>query len=345
MQLSHVLFDVRGLPTFGLKKTRSGFYSTNAKVLSDLSYDPVVADVLDYRERAKIKSTYLDALPALIKGDGRIHTSLNQTVAATGRLSSSEPNLQNIPTRSALGHRVRTAFTVPEDSVFLACDYSQIELRLLAHLSADEHLVAAFNEGEDFHAATAARVFGVPVDQVTPQLRSRAKAVNFGIVYGQQAFGLASSLKIARSEAQSMIDRYFEAYPGVDAFLKEQVAFAKAHKYVSTMYGRKRHTKDIDSRNFQLRSFAERTAMNHPMQGTAADIIKIAMVRVAERLRAEGLRAKLVLQIHDELDFEVPKDEVEALSALVRETMEGVVELRVPLLADVSVGNNWAEAK
>ena len=345
MQLSHVLFDVRGLPTYGLKKTRSGFYSTNAKVLSDLSYDPVVADVLDYRERAKIKSTYLDALPALIKGDGRIHTSLNQTVAATGRLSSSEPNLQNIPTRSALGHRVRAAFTVPEDSVFLACDYSQIELRLLAHLSADEHLVAAFNEGEDFHAATAARVFGVPVDQVTPQLRSRAKAVNFGIVYGQQAFGLASSLKIARSEAQSMIDRYFEAYPGVDAFLKEQVAFAKAHKYVSTMYGRKRHTKDIDSRNFQLRSFAERTAMNHPMQGTAADIIKIAMVRVAERLRAEGLRAKLVLQIHDELDFEVPKDEVEALSALVRETMEGVVELRVPLLADVSVGNNWAEAK
>ena len=344
-QLSHVLFDVRGLPTTNLKKTRTGFYSTNAKVLADLSGDPLVADVLDYRERAKIKSTYLDALPALIKGDGRIHTSLNQTVAATGRLSSSEPNLQNIPTRSTLGHRVRTAFTVPEGSVFLACDYSQIELRLLAHLSADEHLVAAFNEGEDFHAATAARVFGVPVDQVTPQLRSRAKAVNFGIVYGQQAFGLASSLKIPRAEAQSMIDRYFEAYPGVDAFLKEQVAFAKKHKYVSTMYGRKRHTKDIDNRNFQLRSFAERTAMNHPMQGTAADIIKIAMVRVAERLRAEGLRAKMVLQIHDELDFEVPSSEVDVLSALVRETMEGVAELRVPLVADVSVGENWAEAK
>ena len=344
-QLSHVLFDVRGLPTFNMKKTRTGFYSTNAKILSDLSYDPLVADVLDYRERAKIKSTYLDALPALIKGDGRIHTSLNQTVAATGRLSSSEPNLQNIPTRSALGHRVRTAFTVPAGCVFLACDYSQIELRLLAHLSADEHLVAAFNEGEDFHAATAARVFGVPVDQVTPQLRSRAKAVNFGIVYGQQAFGLASSLKIPRAEAQSMIDRYFEAYPGVDEFLKGQVAFAKKHKYVSTMYGRKRHTKDIDNRNFQLRSFAERTAMYHPMQGTAADIIKIAMVRVAERLRAEGLRAKMVLQIHDELDFEVPVEEVDVLSALVRETMEGVAELRVPLVADVSVGENWAEAK
>jgi DNA polymerase-1 len=345
MQLSHVLFDVLGLPTYGLKKTRTGFYSTNAKVLTDLSYNPVVADVLDYRERAKIRSTYLDALPALIKADGRIHTSLNQTVAATGRLSSSEPNLQNIPTRSALGHRVRTAFTVPEGSVFLACDYSQIELRLLAHLSADEHLVAAFNEGEDFHAATAARVFGVPVDQVSPQLRSRAKAVNFGIVYGQQAFGLASSLKISRNEAQQMIDRYFEAYPGVRAFLDAQVAFAKKNKYVSTMYGRKRYTKDIDSRNFQLRSFAERTAMNHPMQGTAADIIKIAMVRVAERLREEGLAAKLVLQIHDELDFEVPKTEVEALSQLVRETMEGVAELRVPLLADVSVGANWAEAK
>ena len=345
MQLSHVLFDVRGLPTAGLKKTRSGFYSTNAKVLGDLSYDPLVKDVLDYRERAKIKSTYLDALPELIRGDGRIHTSLNQTVAATGRLSSSEPNLQNIPTRSALGHRVRTAFTVPEGSFFLACDYSQIELRLLAHLSADEHLVAAFNEGEDFHAATAARVFGVPVSEVTPQLRSRAKAVNFGIVYGQQAFGLASSLKIGRAEAQSMIDRYFEAYPGVREFLDAQVAFAKAHKYVSTMYGRKRHTKDIDNRNFQLRSFAERTAMNHPMQGTAADIIKIAMVRVAERLRQEGLHAKLVLQIHDELDFEVPQNEVEALSALVRETMEGVAKLRVPLLADVSVGANWAEAK
>ncbi len=346
MQLSHVLFDVLGLPTFGLKKTQRGYYSTNAKVLEDLAQrHSIVADVLDYRERAKIKSTYLDALPSLIKDDGRIHTSLNQTVAATGRLSSSEPNLQNIPTRSALGHRVRTAFTVPEGSVFLACDYSQIELRLLAHLSADEHLVAAFNEGEDFHAATAARVFGVPVDQVTPQLRSRAKAVNFGIVYGQQAFGLASSLKIPRAEAQNMIDRYFEAYPGVRAFLDGQVAFAKAHKYVSTMYGRKRHTKDIDNRNFQLRAFAERTAMNHPMQGTAADIIKIAMIRVAQRLRDEGLQAKLVLQIHDELDFEVPETEVEALSALVRETMEGVVQLRVPLVADVSVGANWAEAK
>ena len=346
MQLSHVLFDVLRLPTFGLKRTKRGYYSTNAKVLEDLSREStVVADVLDYRERAKIKSTYLDALPGLIRRDGRIHTSLNQTVTATGRLSSSDPNLQNIPTRSELGHRVRTAFTVPEGSVFLACDYSQIELRLLAHLSADEHLVRAFNEGEDFHAATAARVFDVPVNEVTPALRSRAKAVNFGIVYGQQAYGLATSLKIPRGEAQEMIDRYFAVYPGVRTFLDAQIAFAREHGYVSTMYGRKRHIKDINSRNFQMRSFGERTAMNHPMQGTAADIIKIAMIRVADRLRDEGLAAKLVLQIHDELDFEVPETEVEALSALVRETMEGVCELRVPLVADVSVGANWAEAK
>ena len=346
MQLSHVLFDVLKLPTQGLKRTRRGYYSTNAKVLGDLARDSeLVAEVLEYRERAKIKSTYLDALPALIQGDGRIHTTLNQTVAATGRLSSSDPNLQNIPTRSGLGHRVRTAFTVPEGHVFLACDYSQIELRLLAHLSADEHLVRAFNEGEDFHAATAARVFDIPEDEVTADLRRRAKAVNFGIVYGQQAYGLSTSLGIPRREAQQMIDRYFEVYPGVRTFLDDQVKFAREHGYVSTMYGRKRHIKDIKSRNFQLRSFGERTAMNHPMQGTAADIIKIAMIRVAERLRVEGLATKLVLQIHDELDFEVPEDEVEALSALVRETMEGVCTLRVPLVADVSVGSNWAEAK
>ncbi|MBP3883967.1 MAG: DNA polymerase I, partial [Olsenella sp.] len=345
-QLSHVLFDVLGLPTFGLKKTRKGFYSTNAKVLGDLAKDhKIVADVLEYRERAKIKSTYLDALPALIRADGRIHTTLNQTVAATGRLSSSDPNLQNIPTRSELGHRVRTAFTVPEGSVFLACDYSQIELRLLAHLSEDEHLIAAFREGADFHAATAARVFGVPVEEVTPALRSRAKAVNFGIVYGQQAYGLATSLKIPRAEAQEMIDRYFEAYPGVRAYLDSSIEFARRTGYATTMYGRKRHIKDIKASNFQLRSFAERTAMNHPMQGTAADIIKFAMIRVPERMRAEGLKSKLVLQIHDELDFEVPEGEVEALSELVRETMEGVCELRVPLLADVSYGSNWAEAK
>ena len=345
-QLSHILFDVLRLPTDGLKKTKKGFYSTNAKVLDDLAHkSPIVAEVLEYRERAKIKSTYLDALPAEILGDGRIHTTLNQTVAATGRLSSSSPNLQNIPTRSELGHRVRTAFTVPEGHVFLTCDYSQIELRLLAHLSGDEHLVAAFNSGADFHASTAARVFDVGVDEVTHQMRSRAKAVNFGIVYGQQAFGLASSLGISRAEAQQMIDRYFEVYPGVRTFLDHQVAFAHKHGWVATMYGRKRHIRELLSHNRQLVAFGERTAMNHPMQGSAADIIKIAMVRVAKSLAREGLRSKLVLQIHDELDFEVPLDEVDALTQLVRETMEGVAELRVPLLADVSLGSDWASAK
>ena len=345
-QLSHVLFDVLGLPTYGLKRTKRGFYSTNAKVLGDLAaHHEIVAQVLEYRERSKIKSTYLDALPALVAGDGRIHTTLNQTVTATGRLSSSDPNLQNIPTRSELGHRVRQAFTVPEGSVFLACDYSQIELRLLAHLSGDEHLIAAFCEGADFHAATAARVFGIPVEEVTPQLRSRAKAVNFGIVYGQQAFGLASSLKIPRAEAQEMIDRYFEAYPGVRAFLDDAVRRAHECGYAVTLFGRKRHIREFEQKNRQLVAFGERTAMNHPMQGTAADIIKLAMVRVSERLHEEGLAAKLVLQIHDELDLEVPEAEVEAVSALVRETMEGVVTLRVPLLAEVSYGSNWAEAK
>lgn len=346
MQLSHILFDVMHLPATGLKKTQRGYYSTNAKVLEDLAsrYD-IVARVLAYRERAKIKSTYLDALPALIQGDGRIHTTFNQTVAATGRLSSSDPNLQNIPTRSELGHRVRMAFTVGEGRVFLACDYSQIELRLLAHLSGDEHLIAAFREGADFHSATAARVFGVPIGMVTGELRSRAKAVNFGIVYGQQAYGLATSLKIPRYEAQEMIDRYFAAYPGVRSFLDAQISFAHEKGYVETMYGRRRYTRDINSPKFQERSFAERTAMNHPMQGTAADIIKIAMVRVARRLREEGLAARMILQIHDELDFEVPEAEIGVLSVLVRETMEGVAELSVPLVADVSYGPTWAEAK
>ena len=347
MQLSHVLFDTLGLPTYGLKKTQRGYYSTNAKVLEDLAKtSPIVADVLEYRERAKIRNTYLEALPALVAGDGRIHTTFNQTVAATGRLSSSDPNLQNIPTRSELGHRVRQAFAVAPGNVFLAVDYSQIELRLLAHLSGDENLIAAFNEGADFHAATAARTFGVPVEEVTPELRSRAKAVNFGIVYGQQAFGLAQSLKIGRAEAQEMIDRYYEAYPGVREYLDECVRLAHERGWAVTMYGRKRHIKEFaPGANRNLIAYGERTAMNHPMQGTAADIIKIAMIRVARRMREEGFSAKMVLQIHDELDFEVAEAEREALTELVVETMEGVAELSVPLIADASYGRTWAEAK
>ena len=346
MQLSHVLFDVMGLPTKGLKKTKRGYYSTNAKVLSDLARDhEIVRLILDWREKSKIKSTYLDTLGPLRRGDGRVHTTYNQTITATGRLSSSDPNLQNIPTRSELGRTVKTAFSAGEGSVFLAVDYSQIELRLLAHLSGDEHLVRAFNEGEDFHAETAARVFGVPVSEVTPDLRSRAKAVNFGIVYGQQAYGLSQSLHIPMAEARGMIDRYYEAYPGVRTFLDNVVARAKQTGYAETMYGRRRHIPELKAKNPQLRGFGERTAMNHPMQGTAADIIKIAMARVSRRLEEEGFAAHMILQVHDELDFECPVDEVEALTAMVRDVMEHVVELRVPLIAEASTGITWADAK
>lgn len=346
MQLSHVLFDVMGLPTKGLKKTKRGYYSTNAKVLSDLARDhEIVRLILDWREKSKIKSTYLDTLGPLRRGDGRVHTTYNQTITATGRLSSSDPNLQNIPTRSELGRTVKTAFSAGEGSVFLAVDYSQIELRLLAHLSGDEHLVRAFNEGEDFHAETAARVFGVPVSEVTPGLRSRAKAVNFGIVYGQQAYGLSQSLRISMAEARVMIDRYYEAYPGVRTFLDNVVARAKQTGYAETMYGRRRHIPELKAKNPQLRGFGERTAMNHPMQGTAADIIKIAMARVSRRLEEEGFAAHMILQVHDELDFECPVDEVEHLTAMVRDVMEHVVDLRVPLIAEASTGITWADAK
>lgn len=346
MQLSHVLFDVMGLPTKGLKKTKRGYYSTNAKVLSDLARDhEIVRLILDWREKSKIKSTYLDTLGPLRRGDGRVHTTYNQTITATGRLSSSDPNLQNIPTRSELGRTVKTAFSAGAGSVFLAVDYSQIELRLLAHLSGDEHLVRAFNEGEDFHAETAARVFGVPVSEVTPDLRSRAKAVNFGIVYGQQAYGLSQSLHISMAEARDMIDRYYEAYPGVRTFLDNVVARAKQTGYAETMYGRRRHIPELKAKNPQLRGFGERTAMNHPMQGTAADIIKIAMARVSSRLEEEGFAAHMILQVHDELDFECPVDEVERLTAMVRDVMEHVVDLRVPLIAEASTGITWADAK
>lgn len=346
MQLSHVLFDVMGLPTKGLKKTKRGYYSTNAKVLSDLARDhEIVRLILDWREKSKIKSTYLDTLGPLRRGDGRVHTTYNQTITATGRLSSSDPNLQNIPTRSELGRTVKTAFSAGEGSVFLAVDYSQIELRLLAHLSGDEHLVRAFNEGEDFHAETAARVFGVPVSEVTPDLRSRAKAVNFGIVYGQQAYGLSQSLHISMAEARDMIDRYYEAYPGVRTFLDSVVARAKQTGYAETMYGRRRHIPELKAKNPQLRGFGERTAMNHPMQGTAADIIKIAMARVSRRLEEGGFAAHMILQVHDELDFECPVNEVERLTTMVRDVMEHVVDLRVPLIAEASTGITWADAK
>ena len=347
-QLSSVLFEKMGLPTKGVKKSKStGAYTTNAKVLEKLAEDyPVVADVLEYREKAKIKSTYLDALPELVAGDGRVHTSYNQTVTATGRLSSSDPNLQNIPVRTELGRMVRGAFVPadPENSVILGCDYSQIELRLLAHLSGDEGLIEAFTEGEDFHAETAARVFGVPVSEVTHEMRSRAKAVNFGIVYGQTEYGLAKSLGISNLEAQGMIASYYDKFPQVRAYLDSLVAFAHENGWVETMYGRKRHVPDVFSPNKNVAQAAERTAMNHPMQGTAADIIKIAMTRVQTRLVREGFSAKMIVQVHDELDFDCPKAEVEALSAMVCEEMAGVASLRVPLLVSVETGPTWAEA-
>ena len=342
-QLSEVLFDELGLTP--KKKTRSG-YSTNASVLKELTDEHELPGLmLEYREYAKIKSTYIDALPRMRAEDGRVHTSFNEMVTTTGRLSSSDPNLQNIPVRTDFGRQIRTCF-VPLNAgeVFVSADYSQIELRLLAHLSGDEHLIASFNSGEDFHASTASRVFGVPMDDVTPQMRSRAKAVNFGIVYGQQAYGLSQSLRIPFYEAKEMIDRYFEVHPGVRAYLDDVVAQAHKDGYATTLFGRRRYIPELKAKNAAQRGFGERTAMNHPMQGTAADIIKLAMRQVQDELVARDLGARLMLQVHDELDLSVPESEVEEVSDLLTSVMESVVELSVPLLVDVSAGANWAEA-
>ena len=343
-QLSAVLFEDLGLPPG--KRTKTGF-STDSSVLTPLAEEyPIAGRVIEYRELAKLKSTYVDALPRLVADDGRVHTTFNQTVAATGRLSSSNPNLQNIPVRTALGRRIRAAF-VPGTGfdLLLAADYSQIELRILAHVSGDEGLVEAFTSGVDFHTATAARVFGVQPDQVDTGLRSRAKATNFGIVYGISAHGLSLQLGVGRAEAQEMIDRYYAAYPRVREFLDEAVVFAKDNGYSVTMFGRRRPIPELSSRNFAVRSFGERTAMNHPMQGAAADIMKLAMVEVDGRLREEGLASRLVLQVHDELVFEVAATEPERLGALASEAMSGVAELAVPLVVDVSTGGDWAAAK
>lgn len=342
-QLSHILFDVIGLTP--LKKTQRGF-STDARVLKELSSEHELPSlVLEYREFAKIKSTYIDALPRMIASDGFIHTSFNEMVTTTGRLSSSEPNLQNIPVRTDFGRSIRTCFTALEPGeLFVSADYSQIELRLLAHLSGDVHLIEAFRFGADFHASTASRVFGIPVDEVTPALRSRAKAVNFGIVYGQQAYGLAQSLDIPFYEAKEMIDRYFEVHPGVRSYLDEVVAKAHTDGFAETLFGRRRYIPELKSRNAAQRSFGERTAMNHPMQGTAADIIKLAMRQVVDEIERRGLSSRVMLQVHDELDLSVPASELEEVSFLLSETMQSVVELSVPLLVDVSSGANWAEA-
>ncbi len=343
-QLAEVLFVKLGLPP--QKRTKTGF-STDASVLAALApAHPIAEKIVAYRELTKLRSTYIEALPRLLGEDRRLHTSFNQTVAATGRLSSSNPNLQNIPVRTDLGRRIRAAFVPARvGDLMVSADYSQIELRILAHLSEDEGLIAAFTSGADFHAATASRVFGVPLEELTPEHRRRAKAVNFGIVYGISAHGLSDSLGIERSEAQGMIDRYYAAYPRVRGFLDETVAAAHRDGFAVTMFGRKRRIPELRSSNYNLRAFGERTAMNHPMQGSAADIMKLAMIEVDRRLATEGFASRMVLQVHDELVFEAPTDELERLDAMVCKAMTGVVEMKVPLEVSVASGPNWALAK
>lgn len=341
-QLGEVLFDRLGLPT--LKKTKRG-YSTNAEVLEKLKpYHPIIPQILDYRQYAKLKSTYVDGLMKVIGPDGRIHTSFQNTVTATGRLSSTEPNLQNIPVRTALGAEMRKMFIAGPGNVLVDADYSQIELRLLAHIADDEAMRKGFETGADIHTITASQVFGVPVEEVTKQMRSSAKAVNFGIVYGISEFSLAQDIGVTRSEAKDYMERYFEKYAGVRAYMKRIVEQAKRDGYVSTVLNRRRPLPEIRSSNFNQRSFGERVALNAPIQGTAADIIKLAMVRVQHRLKEEGLTGRLVLQVHDELIVECPESEGERIAVLLEEEMERVITLSVPLLAEAHVGKSWADA-
>ena len=342
-QFGRILFDKLGLPP--VKKTKTG-YSTNADVLEKLrDKHPIVEAVLDYRQLAKLKSTYVDGLTKVIAADGRIHTSFQNTVTATGRLSSTEPNLQNIPVRTELGAELRKMFVAPAGRVLVDADYSQIELRLLAHIAGDEHMIAAFRTGEDIHTVTASQVFGVPPEQVTHEMRRRAKAVNFGIVYGISAFSLSQDIGVTVAEAKAYMDKYFATYPGVRAYMDHVVEQAKADGYVSTLMGRRRWLPELKSSNFNLRSFGERVALNMPIQGTAADLIKKAMLHVDGRLRREGLEARLVLQVHDELIVECPEGEAEQVQRLLAEEMEHVAELAVPLTAEAHAGKSWAEAK
>ena len=342
-QLGSVLFDTLGLPA--KKKTARG-YSTDAETLNELAeLHPVVDKILLYRQVAKLKNTYIDGLLRLTGRDGRIHTWFDQTIAATGRISSSEPNLQNIPVRTPMGREIRRAFIAPAGSVLVDADYSQIELRLLAHLSGDEAMCEAFTLGQDIHARTAAEVYGVPLDEVTPQMRSSAKAVNFGIVYGISDFGLASNLHISRKEAAEFISRYFDRYPAIHRFMDACISQGKAEGYSVTMYGRRRPLPELSSPNYNRRQFGERAAMNTPVQGAAADIIKIAMNAVHDELKASGLTAKLILQVHDELIVEAPEEEREQVETLLRRCMENAASLRVPLIADVHSGRSWYDTK
>ena len=341
-QLGVILFDKMGLK--GGKKTKTG-YSTSAEVLEKLAPEcPFVADILEYRQLTKLKSTYADGLTAYIGPDERIHTTFQQTITATGRLSSVEPNLQNIPIRMELGRQIRKVFIPKDGCVLVDADYSQIELRVLAHMSGDENLIHAYREAQDIHRLTASQVFHIPFDEVTDLQRRNAKAVNFGIVYGISSFGLSQDLSICRKEAQEYIQKYFETYPKIKEFLDSCVTEAKEKGYARTMFGRRRPMPELKSSNFMQRSFGERVAMNAPIQGTAADIIKIAMIRVDQRLKAEGLKSRLLLQVHDELLLEASTEELDAVEQILSEEMEGAAELSVPLEIDMKQGKNWYEA-
>lgn len=342
-QLGVILFEKMGMP--GGKKTKTG-YSTAAEVLDKLAPEyPFVADILEYRQLTKLKSTYADGLAGYIQEDGRIHSSFNQTITATGRISSTEPNLQNIPVRMELGRMIRKVFVPRDGFVFLDADYSQIELRVLAHLSGDEMLIQAYREAQDIHRITASQVFHIPFEEVTPLQRRNAKAVNFGIVYGISSFGLSQDLSITRKEATEYIEKYFATYPKIKSYLDGEVEKAKKDGYVTTMFGRRRPVPELKSSNFMQRSFGERVAMNSPIQGTAADIIKIAMIRVNEALRKANLRSRLILQVHDELLIETAREELEEVSRILKEEMLGAAKLAVPLEVDMHTGENWYEAK
>lgn len=344
-QVGEILFDELKLDSKH-KKSKSGSYSTSEEVLLSIKdKHPVVGLILTYRELKKLISTYIAALPTYINPTtGKIHTTYNQTTTATGRLSSSNPNLQNLPIRSERGQLIRRAVIPDEGCMFLSADYSQIELRLMAHFSQDPHLLQAFHSGQDIHAATAAKIFGIPIEQVTKDQRRQAKTANFGIIYGISAFGLSQQLDCSRTEAKALIDGYFAAFPGVIDFIERQKELARNTGYAITLFGRKRYLPDILSRNATVRSFAERNAVNSPIQGTAADIIKMAMVTINRRLKEEGLKAKMIMQVHDELNFNVPMDEVERVKQIVVNEMQNVVHLSIPLIADCGVGKNWFEA-
>lgn len=329
------------------KKTKTGQYQTGEDVLMALAgKSDIVKDILDFRQMQKLKSTYVDALPLMVNPrTGRVHTSYNQAVAATGRLSSNNPNLQNIPIRSERGREVRRAFIARDDShTLLSADYSQIELRIIAEISKEENMLEAFSKGLDIHAATAARVYGLPLEEVGSDQRRNAKAVNFGIIYGQSAFGLAQNLNIPRREAAEIIDQYFTQYPGIKKYMSDTMNFARENGYVETIMGRRRYLRDINSANMTVRGFAERNAINAPIQGSAADLIKIAMINIHKDMAAQGLRSKMTMQVHDELVFDVLKSEVNAMKAIITNRMKNAIKMSVPIEIEIGQGDNWLEA-